>query len=75
MLTHLEQGSIRVNLFEKVKKGQMIAKAGASGTQGVPTLHMQANVYSSSGVFGIFGKPLPMKFDGHFPTKNDIVIK
>ncbi|MDP4095148.1 MAG: peptidoglycan DD-metalloendopeptidase family protein [Bacillota bacterium] len=78
MLAHLEQGSIKVKVFDKVKKGQMIARAGASGTpspKNPPSLHMQANEYSSSGAYGIFGKSLPITFDGHFPTRNDIVIK
>lgn len=77
MLAHIEQGSIQVRCFDKVKKGQMIARAGASGTPSPlnpPALHIQANVLDPKGVYGIFGKSLPMKFDGHFPTKNDIII-
>lgn len=77
MLAHLEKDSIQVQCFDKVKKGQMIARVGASGTPSPlnpPALHIQANVYDANGAFGIFGKALPMKFDGHFPTKNDIII-
>jgi hypothetical protein len=78
MLAHIKKGSIQVQRFDKVKKGQLIARVGASGTNSPlnsATLHMQANVYDPNGVYGIFGKALPMKLDGHFPTKNDIVIK
>ena len=41
ILAHLEKDSINVEIGDKVKKGQVIAKVGNSGTTSEPHLHIQ----------------------------------
>lgn len=77
MLAHFQEDSVSLSVGERVKAGQLIARVGASGTSptGAPTLHMQANEYRLSGVYGIFGRSVPMTFEGRFLVKNDLVVK
>lgn len=76
MMAHFKHESLTVSLGDNVRTNQIIARVGASGTskKGTPTLHMQANEYSASGLCGIFGKPIPITFNGRFLVKNDLII-
>jgi murein DD-endopeptidase MepM/ murein hydrolase activator NlpD len=57
-LGHLKKGSIRVRIGERVRQGQSIAQAGASGTSLFPHLHYQLTTRP-----GIDGEGLPVYFD------------
>lgn len=76
MMAHFKHGSLNVTVGDIVRTNQVIAQVGASGTskKGTPTLHVQANEYSPSGIYGIFGKPIPITFNGRFMVKNDLII-
>jgi len=76
MMAHFKHGSLNVSVGDKVSTNQVIAKVGASGTsqKGTPTLHVQANEYSKTGIYGIFGKSIPITFHGRFMVKNDLIF-
>jgi murein DD-endopeptidase MepM/ murein hydrolase activator NlpD len=57
-LGHLQQGSVRVRVGDRVRQGEPIAAAGASGTSLFPHLH-----YQLVNAPGIDGEGLPMYFD------------
>jgi hypothetical protein len=42
MMGHLRQGSIKVNVGERVREGQQIARVGNSGNSSAPHVHIQA---------------------------------
>lgn len=56
-LGHLKQGSVKVGVGERVRQGQVIAEAGASGTSLFPHLHYQLVTRA-----GIDGEGLPPRF-------------
>jgi hypothetical protein len=58
-LGHLKQGSVTVRQGEKVRQGQKIGEAGASGTSLFPHLHYQLVDRP-----GIDAEGLPARFDG-----------
>ena len=49
VLAHLQQGSVRVGLGERVRRGQHIAAIGDSGNSLVPHLHLQVQDGPQSG--------------------------
>ena len=57
-LGHLQQGSVRVRVGDRVRQGQPIATSGASGTSLFPHLH-----YQLVNAPGIDGEGLPVYFD------------
>jgi murein DD-endopeptidase MepM/ murein hydrolase activator NlpD len=42
MMGHLREGSIKVNVGERVREGQQIARVGNSGNTSAPHIHIQA---------------------------------
>ena len=56
-LGHLKQGSVRVRVGDRVRQGQPIAEAGASGTSLFPHLH-----YQLTNAPGIHAEGLPPRF-------------
>lgn len=58
-LGHLKRGSVGVSVGERVRQGQQIAEAGASGTSLFPHLH-----YQLTNGPGIDAEGLPAYFDG-----------
>ena len=52
---HLEHGSVRVRLHERVRRGQTLAKLGDSGQAGAPHLHV--HVADGNSVLGAEGVP------------------
>jgi hypothetical protein len=56
---HLKAGSVRVRTGEKVARGQVIAAAGSSGTNGGPHVHFQVLDAPSL----LFAEGLPYVFD------------
>ena len=59
-LGHLQQGSVRVRVGDRVRQGQPIATSGASGTSLFPHLH-----YQLVNAPGIDGEGLPVYFDDY----------
>ena len=57
-LGHLKQGSVRVRVGQRVRQGQPVAEAGASGTSLFPHLH-----YQLVSAPGDDGEGLPVYFD------------
>jgi len=53
---HLQQGSIRVKTGERVKRGQVIAKLGASGSTSIGP-HLHFHVADRNSVLGAEGLP------------------
>lgn len=68
-LYHLQQHSIMVKPGDWVERGQPIASVGNSGLSIRPHLTVQATRKS------IWGQGVPIVFDGHFPVRNQIIIK
>ncbi|HET9429122.1 MAG TPA: M23 family metallopeptidase [Allosphingosinicella sp.] len=56
-LGHLKQGSVRIRVGDRVRQGQPIAQAGASGTSLFPHLH-----YQLTNAPGIHAEGLPPRF-------------
>lgn len=54
---HLMQGSILVKEGQPVKKGEIIARVGASGASYIPHLHISASVITNDGV-----RTIPIQF-------------
>ena len=58
LLAHLQRGSVAVRVGDRVKAGQVIAKAGASGDAYIPHLH-----YELRSSAGADGEGLPAYFE------------
>jgi len=58
LLAHLQRGSVAVRVGDRVKAGQVIAKAGASGDAYIPHLH-----YELRSSAGTDGEGLPAYFE------------
>jgi len=71
VLGHLRCGSVAVAEGARVRAGEVIGAAGNSGWTERPHLHFQAS-RSATGDYW-HGEPLPMRFDGRFPVKNQLV--
>lgn len=72
ILAHLKKGTIQVKKGDSVQKGQFLAKVGNSGNTTEPHLHIHC-VKKNSLDFFFSGKPVPMKFNDRFLTRNDII--
>lgn len=68
-LSHLQKGSITVKPGDWVKPGEAIASVGNSGLSIRPHLTIQATRDS------LWGRGVPIIFDGQFPVRNRIIIK
>jgi hypothetical protein len=74
LLGHFRKGSLRVARGESLTAGQEIAQVGNSGESSEPHLHIHAQRPSTNEApFG--GAPLPMRFDGRFLIRGDLVDK
>ncbi|HET9234744.1 MAG TPA: M23 family metallopeptidase [Candidatus Eisenbacteria bacterium] len=71
-LAHLKQGSICVRAGDRVRAGQILGRAGNSGSTTEPHLHLHAEEGPYRGRFS--GMPaVPIRFDGRFLVRNDMV--
>jgi hypothetical protein len=68
---HLAEGSVRVTAGQDVREGEVIALVGNSGWTERPHVHMQA-MRSTNGDFW-HGTPVPVRFAGRFPVRNQVV--
>lgn len=71
VIGHLRRGSVRVRAGENVRAGEIIGQVGNSGWTERPHVHMQA-MRASGGDYW-HGQPVPMRFDGRFLVKNQVV--
>ncbi|RSK27187.1 M23 family metallopeptidase [Bacillus sp. HMF5848] len=67
-LLHLKAKSTSVKIGDKIQAGQPIAAVGTSGT-GLPHLHIHAAKNAP------WGKGVPIRFDGKFVVKNNLIFK
>ena len=72
VLAHFRRGSLRVGVGAQVVTGQLLAKAGNFGATDEPHRHMHAQRPGPPG-FPMGGAPLPMRFQGRFLVRNDLV--
>lgn len=70
VLGHLSRGSATSVVGQEVRAGEEIGRVGNSGWTERPHLHMQA-MRSVNGDWW-HGQPLPMRFDGRFPVRNQV---
>jgi hypothetical protein len=72
LLAHFRQGSLRVEAGDDLAIGQQIAEVGNSGESSEPHLHIHAQLPGTPDApFG--GTPVPMRLDGRFPVRGDLV--
>jgi len=60
-LAHLKQGSLRVGVGDRVRKGEVVAELGNSGNSSEPHIHMQLMDHPNL----MLAAGLPMAFDGY----------
>lgn len=79
LLAHLKQGSVRVQPGDTVAAGARIAAVGNTGNTSEPHLHVHAVTVDrappmlDSTLHA--GTPVPLRFDGRFLTRNDLVTR
>jgi murein DD-endopeptidase MepM/ murein hydrolase activator NlpD len=71
VLGHMRQGSVGVQVGERVRAGDQIGCVGNSGWTERPHLHLQAT-HAPSGDYW-HGTPLPMRFAGRFLVRNQTI--
>ncbi len=72
LLGHFRQGSVRVMTGDSVTVGQQIGEVGNSVETGEPHLHIHAQLPGSPEQ-PFSGAPVPIRFQGRFLVRNDIV--
>lgn len=72
LLGHFRQGSVQVAIGDSVIMGQQIGEVGNSGETGEPHLHIHAQIPGSPEQ-PFSGVPVPIRFQGRFLVRNDIV--
>ncbi|SDL13672.1 M23 family metallopeptidase [Tessaracoccus oleiagri] len=68
-LCHLQRGSVRVRLGQRIDVGQMLAACGNSGNSTEPHLHLQA----ISGADVAHAVAVPISFHGALPRNGSVV--
>jgi hypothetical protein len=71
VLGHLRRGSVLVREGAEVRRGTPLGRVGNSGWTERPHLHLQA-MRSPEGDWW-HGEPVPVRFGGRFPVKNQVV--
>jgi Peptidase family M23 len=71
VLGHVRCGSVTVAVGDGVRTRQVIGRVGNSGWTERPHLHMQA-MRSADGDYW-HGEPLPVRFGGRFPVRNEVL--
>ncbi len=74
VFAHMQTGSVRVRVGDRVTAGQLIGLSGNSGITGAPHLHMHV-ISGHDDIF--YGRGIPWAFDhftvtGYFPTLTDL---
>ncbi len=73
VLAHFQPGSLQVVTGDRVHAGQVIARVGNSGRSDEPHLHIHAQRPGSPDA-PMSGDPLPIRFRGKYPVRNDRII-
>jgi hypothetical protein len=79
LLAHLKGGSVRVQPGDRVAAGERVAAVGNTGNTSEPHLHVHAVTVDrappvpDSALHD--GTPVPLRFDGRFLTRNDLVSR
>ena len=71
VLGHMRCGSVRVRAGQTITAGTTIGCVGNSGWTERPHLHMQAMRSETADWW--HGDPVPMRFEGRFPVRNQVV--
>lgn len=72
LLAHMRSGSVNVHPGDYVTTATKLAEVGNSGNSDEPHLHIHAQ--RPGRVWDLFnGDPLPVRFDGRYPVRNDRV--
>jgi hypothetical protein len=69
VLAHLRQGSVRVQVGDRVGVGDRLGEVGNSGGTSEPHLHIHAQRPGSAAA-PMGGDPVPMLLAGRYPTRN-----
>ena len=72
LLAHLRQGSVAVELGERVEEGALLGEVGNSGNTTEPHLHVNAQQGVGEETV-LDAEPLPARFDGRWLVRNDLV--
>ena len=72
LLAHLSTGSVAVRPDADVAAGDVVARVGNTGNTSEPHLHVHA-VRTGSGS-ALDGEGVPIRFDGRFLVRNDLVL-
>lgn len=72
LLAHFRSGSLLVKAGIQVKVGDMLAEVGNSGESSEPHLHIHAQRPGSPAA-PFSGDPVPMRFQGRFLSRGDLV--
>lgn len=72
LLAHLHQGTVAVEPGAEVTVGQMVGRVGNTGNTSEPHLHVHA-VRAGSGS-ALDGEGVPIRFNGRFLVRNDLVF-
>ena len=70
-LHHMQEGSVVVDLGDKVKTGQEVGKIGNSGNTIEPHLHLHAETIIKAGDANVHGSSVHMKFGNRFMARVD----
>ncbi len=70
LLGHLQRGSVRVRVGERVAMGDWLGAVGNSGNTGEPHLHVHAQGRGPADT-PLGGDPRPIQFGGRFPVRGD----
>ena len=73
LLGHLQRGTVRSRLGQRVSAGAIIGLVGNSGNSNEPHLHIHAQRPAAAGREPLSGDPLPMRFNGRYLVRNDRV--
>jgi murein DD-endopeptidase MepM/ murein hydrolase activator NlpD len=71
VLTHLQQGSVRVPAGAVVQVGDPLARVGNSGNTSQPHLHLHAERGGAAGEI-LTGRGVPIELDGRFLVRNSL---
>lgn len=70
LLAHLRQGSVRVELGQRVEPGVLLGEVGNSGNSAEPHLHLHAQRPGGRAA-PIAGEPLALRVEGRYLRRND----
>ena len=70
VLAHMQRGSVRAAVHERVQVGQVVGLVGNSGNTGEPHLHLHAQ-RPGPAASPLSGEPVPVTIGGRYLVRND----